>query len=174
MTPRSPAEHGSDRCSPNPAGQTATSSKTPSPTNTPPETQLVTRSTPHNRVAAPTPEAEAKVGLRSREGSIASFTAKTTHTPPGIAPKPRPPKIEWPEISQLVTNELLSIPTIPSNTTNNNSTTIQSITSPIICTINTKRSKSSLHLHTTKILHHPHQHPNKRTSPSNLSVGSST
>jgi hypothetical protein len=126
---------------------------------------------PHKAVT-PTPETEAR--LRSREGSTISFTTKTAHIPPGIAPKLRPPKTKWLEISQPTTNKLLHIPTIPSNTTTNNVTTKQSITSPIICTNNTKRFKSSLHLHTTKILHHPHQHPNKRTSPNNLFVGSST
>jgi hypothetical protein len=35
--------------------------------------------------------------------------AKIVHTPPGIARKLRPPKIGWPEISQLTTNELSHI-----------------------------------------------------------------
>jgi hypothetical protein len=86
------------------------------------ETQLIAKSIPHNRATTPALEEEAEVEIRSREGSTTFFMAKTAHTPRWIALKPRPPKIEWPEISQPTNNELSHILTIPNSTTNNNST----------------------------------------------------
>jgi hypothetical protein len=59
------------------------------PINSSLETPLVAKSTPHNRAAPATPEAEVKVESRNREGSTAFFTVKTPRTPPGTALKPK-------------------------------------------------------------------------------------
>jgi hypothetical protein len=61
--------------------------------NQPPlETQLIAKSTPHNRATTPTPEVEAEAEPHNHKGSTAFFTVKTLHIPPGTARKPKPPK----------------------------------------------------------------------------------
>jgi hypothetical protein len=125
---------------------------------------------------AKTPEAEAEAESPNNEGSSVFSMAKTWHIPPGIALKPRPPRIEWPEINQLTTKELSPTPTIPNNITSTNS--IMNITFPTskttTCTSNTKKSNLYCHLHHITKIHHHQQHPNKRTLPINPSEGSFT
>jgi hypothetical protein len=168
------ARHGSGLCSQTQAGQTVTSPKcTPSLISSRLETPLVAMSTARNRVVAATLEGEAKAECYNSEGSNVFSMVKTRHIPLGIALKPRPPKIGWPEINQLTTKELSPTPTIPSNITSTNCTMNITIpTSKTTCTSNTKKSNPyRRHHHITKI-HHHHQHPNKWTSPSNPSEGS--
>jgi hypothetical protein len=168
-TLRSPAGHGLGLHSRTQADQTVTSPKcTPSLISSRLETPIITTSTTRNRTEAETPEVEAEAESRNSECSIVFSMAKTRHIPPGIALKPRPPKIGWLEINRRTTKELSPTPTISNNITSTNST--MNITIPTNktkkCISNTKKSNLyHHHHHITKIHHHHHQHPNKRTSP---------
>jgi hypothetical protein len=174
MTLYSPAGHGSGLHSRTHASQTVTSPKcTPSLISSRLEIPLVAMSTPRNRATTATLEAEVEVESHNNECSTVFSMAKTGHIPPGIALKPRPPRIEWPEINWPTTKELTPIPTIPNNISSTNSTI--NITIPTskttTCTNNTKKSNLYRHHHHITKIHH-HQHPNKRTSPINPSEGS--
>jgi hypothetical protein len=112
-TLHSPAGHGSVLHNRTQADQIVTSPKcTPSLINSRLEIPLVAMSTLRNRAKA-TIEAEVEAESHDSEGSTAFSMVKTQHIPLGIALKPRPPRIEWPEINRLTIKELAPIPTIP-------------------------------------------------------------
>jgi hypothetical protein len=95
----SPAGHGSGPGNQTQAGKTAPSPKcTTSPISSRLGTLLVVTNTLRSKATTVTqPEAGVEVEARRSEGSIVFSMAKTRHTQPGIALKPKPQRIECPE-----------------------------------------------------------------------------
>jgi hypothetical protein len=143
-------------------------------TNQQPAGETTRRQEYHPKAASTVQEEEATDEHNSRADSTACFTAKTAHTQQGIVQRPMPPGTECPEHNQLTTRGSSRTHIITSNPT----TTSKFSTHPTTLIDTFKKCRFCLRLLLITQIHHTttntHNHPNRKTSPSNPIAESST